>query len=207
MSRTEEAIFEPRLCVKAVVQAMGILKKPAAEVNKEFGLDAKISTAISNAADEVISGKLYDENHFPLPIWQTGSGTQTNMNVNEVIIGIELMKRLSLKRQDAVPLTPGQELTLGGTAVGTGLNTRKGFAEGFAELTCLPFETAPNFFEALAARDAMVEVHGALNTIAVSIMKIANDIRFLGSGPRCGLDKYPRSLNHPDFPSMFIRLK
>ncbi|XP_030385726.1 probable fumarate hydratase, mitochondrial [Scaptodrosophila lebanonensis] len=276
---------------KAVVQAMGILKKAAAEVNREFGLEAKISTAIASAADEVISGKLYDENHFPLPIWQTGSGTQTNMNVNEVIsnraiellggtlgskdpvhpndhvnksqssndtfpsaihisVGIELMKRLRpaitglrdalaaksqewkdiikigrTHTQDAVPLTLGQEfsgytqqltnglerldavmphvyqLALGGTAVGTGLNTRKGFAEKcaqrIAQLTSLPFVTAPNFFEALAARDAMVEVHGALNTIAVSIMKIANDIRFLGSGPRCGLGELSLPENEP----------
>uniref|UniRef100_A0A1B0B0L5 fumarate hydratase n=1 Tax=Glossina palpalis gambiensis TaxID=67801 RepID=A0A1B0B0L5_9MUSC len=276
---------------KPIVIAMGILKKAAAEVNKEFGLEAKISDAISKAADEVISGELYDKGHFPLVIWQTGSGTQTNMNCNEVIsnraieimggemgsknpvhpndhvnkgqssndtfptavhisVGMELNKNLipSLTElaqdledkekefadiikigrthlMDAVPLTMGQqfsgyrqqlcnglarinaclphvyELALGGTAVGTGLNTRKGFAEKAAarisELTSLPFKTAPNFFEALAARDAMVEVHGVLNTIAVSLMKIANDIRFLGSGPRCGLGELMLPENEP----------
>ncbi|XP_005191048.1 fumarate hydratase, mitochondrial isoform X1 [Musca domestica] len=275
---------------KPVVQAMGILKKAAAEVNKEFGLDPKISDAISKAADDVISGKLYDD-HFPLVIWQTGSGTQSNMNVNEVIsnraiellggklgskdpvhpndhvnksqssndtfptaihisVALELNNNLkpaikilhdALKAKsdefkdiikigrthtmDAVPLTLGQEfsgyaqqmayaldridaclprvyeLALGGTAVGTGLNTRIGFAEKcaakIAQLTGLPFVTAPNKFEALAARDAMVEVHGVLNTIAVSLMKIANDIRFLGSGPRCGLGELMLPENEP----------
>ncbi|XP_067637954.1 fumarate hydratase, mitochondrial-like [Eurosta solidaginis] len=273
-----------------VIQAMGILKKAAAEVNKEFGLDAKISDAISKAADDVISGALY-EAHFPLVIWQTGSGTQTNMNVNEVIsnraiellggelgsktpvhpndhvnksqssndtfptaihisVALELNNNLkpaikilhdALKAKsnefndiikigrthtmDAVPLTLGQEfsayaqqaayaldridavlprvyeLALGGTAVGTGLNTRIGFAEKcakrIAELTKLPFVSAPNKFEALAARDAMVEVHGVLNTIAVSLMKIGNDIRFLGSGPRCGLGELMLPENEP----------
>ncbi|KAI8115422.1 hypothetical protein FF38_03066 [Lucilia cuprina] len=275
---------------KPVVQAMGILKKAAAEVNKEFGLDPKISEAISKAADDVISGKLYDD-HFPLVIWQTGSGTQSNMNVNEVIsnraiellggklgskdpvhpndhvnksqssndtfptaihisVALELNNNLkpaikilrdALKAKseefqniikigrthtmDAVPLTLGQEfsgytqqmnyaldridaclprvyeLALGGTAVGTGLNTRIGFAEKcaakIAQLTGLPFVTAPNKFEALAGRDAMVEVHGVLNTIAVSLMKIANDIRFLGSGPRCGLGELMLPENEP----------
>lgn len=249
---------------------MGILKKAAAIVNTEYGLDKKIADAISKAADEVISGKLYAD-HFPLVIWQTGSGTQTNMNTNEVIsnraieilggklgskdpvhpndhvnksqssndtyptamhiavaqeLNQTLLPNLKLLRdsldnkakefkdiikigrthtQDAVPLTLGQEfsgyvqqltfgidrinatlprvymLALGGTAVGTGLNTRKGFAEKcaakIAELTGLPFITAPNKFEALAAHDAMVEVSGALNVLAVSINKIANDIR------------------------------
>lgn len=275
---------------KPVVQAMGILKKAAAEVNKEFGLDPKVSDAISKAADDVISGKLYDD-HFPLVIWQTGSGTQSNMNVNEVIsnraielmggklgskepvhpndhvnksqssndtfptaihISVALQLNNNLKpaikilhdalkakseefnsiikigrthTMDAVPLTLGQEfsgytqqmayaldridsclprvyeLALGGTAVGTGLNTRIGFAEKcaakIAQLTGLPFVTAPNKFEALAARDAMVEVHGILNTIAVSLMKIANDIRFLGSGPRCGLGELMLPENEP----------
>ncbi|XP_053980506.1 probable fumarate hydratase, mitochondrial isoform X1 [Hylaeus volcanicus] len=273
-----------------VIVAMGILKKAAAETNKELGLDAKIADAISKAADDVISGKLYND-HFPLVIWQTGSGTQTNMNTNEVISNraIELLGgqlgsktpvhpndhvnksqssndtfptamhiavALEINRvllpgleclyealnekakawkdiikigrthtQDAVPLTLGQEfsgyatqvcngigrvkntlprlyeLALGGTAVGTGLNAPKGFAEKaaakIAELTGLPFVTAPNKFEALAAHDAMVEVHGALNTIAVSLMKIANDIRFLGSGPRCGLGELSLPENEP----------
>ncbi|EDV34639.1 uncharacterized protein Dana_GF21423 [Drosophila ananassae] len=274
-----------------VIQAMGILKKACAEVNKEFGLDAKIAEAVSCACDDVISGKYYRQGHFPLVIWQTGSGTQTNMNTNEVIsnaaikmlggelgskkpvhpndhvnksqssndtfpaaihisVGMELNERLlpavahlrdALKAKsdefkdiikigrthlmDAVPLTLGQEfsgyvqqltyaqdrikaclprvydLALGGTAVGTGLNTHKGFAEKvakrIAELTCLPFVSAPNKFEALGARDAMVEVHGVLNTIAVSLMKIANDIRFLGSGPRCGLGELQLPENEP----------
>ncbi|KAK0081858.1 hypothetical protein PV325_011446 [Microctonus aethiopoides] len=273
-----------------LIVAMGILKKAAAEVNKEFGLDGKIADAISKAADDVISGKLY-EDHFPLVIWQTGSGTQTNMNTNEVIsnraieilggelgskkpvhpndhvnmsqssndtfptamhiaVALEINKILlpgleqlhnALKSkseewnniikigrthtQDAVPLTLGQEfsgyatqveygiarikdtlprlyqLALGGTAVGTGLNTRKGFAEKtaakIAALTGYPFVTAPNKFEALAAHDAIVEVHGALNTIAVSLMKVANDIRFLGSGPRCGLGELSLPENEP----------
>uniref|UniRef100_A0A1A9Z4W9 fumarate hydratase n=1 Tax=Glossina pallidipes TaxID=7398 RepID=A0A1A9Z4W9_GLOPL len=276
---------------KPVIIAMGILKKAAAEVNKEFGLDSKLSEAICKAADEVISGELYDADHFPLVIWQTGSGTQTNMNCNEVIsnraielmggklgskepihpndhvnkgqssndtfpaavhisVGMELNNNLipaltelrkGLKEKesefadiikigrthlmDAVPLTLGQEfsgfrqqisnslarihaclprvyeLALGGTAVGTGLNTRKGFAEKcsarISEITCLPFKPAPNFFEALGACDAMVEIHGVLNTVAVSLMKIANDIRFLGSGPRCGLGELSLPENEP----------
>ncbi|BFG02134.1 probable fumarate hydratase mitochondrial [Drosophila madeirensis] len=274
-----------------VIQAMGILKKACAEVNRDYGLEGKISDAISCACDDVISGKLYKRGHFPLVIWQTGSGTQTNMNTNEVIsnaaikamggqlgskqpvhpndhvnksqssndtfptaihisVGMELNERLipslahlrdALKCKskefkniikigrthlmDAVPLTLGQEfsgyaqqltygldringclprvyeLALGGTAVGTGLNTHKGFAEKvskrIADLTCLPFVKAPNFFEALGARDAMVEVHGVLNTIAVSLMKIANDIRLLGSGPRCGLGELMLPENEP----------
>lgn len=276
---------------KPVVIAMGILKKACAIVNTEFGLDPKLATAISNACDEVISGKLYDEGHFPLVIWQTGSGTQTNMNTNEVISnraiemlggvlgskkpvhpndhvnksqssndtypaamhiatamqihdvllpGLKAMRDGLDKKakefkdiikigrthtQDAVPLTLGQEfsgytqqmtfaidrvndtlprlymLALGGTAVGTGLNTRKGFAEKtaakIAELTGIPFVKAPNFFEALAAHDAMVEVSGALNVIACSVMKIANDIRFLASGPRCGLGELSLPENEP----------
>ncbi|KAI5712321.1 hypothetical protein M8J75_007467 [Diaphorina citri] len=273
-----------------VITAMGTLKKAAAQVNKEFGLDAKVADAISKAADEVISGKLYAE-HFPLVIWQTGSGTQTNMNTNEVIsnraieilggtlgsktpvhpndhvnksqssndtfptamhiaVAVEINQKLipslealhyamDKKRkefnhiikigrthtQDATPLTLGQEfsgyvtqlkysidrvrdtlprlyfLALGGTAVGTGLNTRIGFAEKcaakIAELTGLPFKSAPNKFEALAAHDALVEVSGALNTVAVSLMKIANDIRFLASGPRCGLGELSLPENEP----------
>ncbi|VDN50720.1 unnamed protein product [Dracunculus medinensis] len=272
-----------------VIHAFGILKKAAALVNKEFGLETKLADAISKAADEVIEGKLDD--HFPLVVWQTGSGTQSNMNVNEVISNraiellggelgskkpvhpndhvnmsqssndtyptamhiavareingrllpalIQLRDSLAKKSkefekiikigrthtQDAVPLTLGQEfsgyvqqmengiervkgtlprlymLAAGGTAVGTGLNTRIGFAEKVAkkvsELTNLPFVTAPNKFEALAAHDAMVEVHGALNTVATSLMKIANDIRFLGSGPRCGLGELSLPENEP----------
>jgi len=273
-----------------IIKAFGILKKAAAEVNKEFGLDHVIADAISKAAEEVISGKLY-EDHFPLVIWQTGSGTQSNMNTNEVISNraieimggvlgsktpvhpndhvnksqssndtyptamhiataleihatllpgleklktglerkcVEFEKIIKIGRthtQDATPLTLAQEfsgyvtqltlgiervkaclprvymLAAGGTAVGTGLNTRVGFAEKVAakvsELTNLPFVTAPNKFEALAAHDAMVEVSGVLNVIACSIMKIANDIRFLGSGPRCGLGELSLPENEP----------
>merc|ERR1711971_1022173 len=274
----------------SVIKAFGVLKKAAANVNREFGLDATVADAIGQAADEVISGKLYDD-HFPLVIWQTGSGTQSNMNTNEVIanraieiLGGELGSKTPVHpndhvnmsqssndtyptamhiavavdihnilipglktlhdaldakakeyadiikigrthTQDATPLTLGQEfsayvtqlafgiqrieatlprlymLAAGGTAVGTGLNTRKGFAEKVAanvsEITGLPFVTAPNKFEALAAHDAMVEVSGALNVIACSIMKIANDLRFLASGPRCGLGELSLPENEP----------
>ncbi|EFN62502.1 Fumarate hydratase, mitochondrial [Camponotus floridanus] len=271
-----------------VIVALGILKKAAAEVNKECGfLDPKVADAISKAADDVISGKLYND-HFPLVIWQTGSGTQTHMNVNEVkllfrevldyyinmvianraieILGGELGSKkpvhpndhvnMSQSSNDTFPsamhvavaleihkvLIPGLErlhkalnekaeewkdiikigyttqikygiervkdtlprlyqLALGGTAVGTGLNARKGAVEKIiakvAQLTGLPFVPAPNKFEALAAHDAIVEVHGAFNTVAVSLMKIANDIRFLGSGPRCGLGELSLPENEP----------
>ncbi|XP_021963273.1 fumarate hydratase, mitochondrial isoform X1 [Folsomia candida] len=273
-----------------VIKGMGILKKAAAIVNKEYGLDPKVADAICSAADEVISGALYEE-HFPLVIWQTGSGTQTNMNTNEVISnraiqlmggvlgsknpvhpndhvnksqssndtfptamhisvameinstllpGMELLRDALQKKskefekiikigrthtQDATPLTLGQEfsgyvqqmvfgvervkatlphiymLAAGGTAVGTGLNTRIGFdkkiAEQIAALTGLPFITAPNKFEGLACHDALVEVSGALNVVACSLMKIANDIRFLASGPRCGLGELSLPENEP----------
>ncbi|KAI6192478.1 Fumarate hydratase [Aphelenchoides fujianensis] len=272
-----------------VIHALAYLKKAAAIVNKDYGLDAKLSDAIAEAADDVISGKLDD--HFPLVIWQTGSGTQTNMNVNEVIsnraieklggelgskkpvhpndhvnksqssndtfptalhvsVALEINRRLlpSLKKladaleakqkefesiikigrthtQDATPLTLGPRIQRirptdsqrnrprGGNAAarlpaGCGRNGRRHRAEHsrrlaekvaakIAELTKLPFETAPNKFEALAARDTLVEVHGALNTVAVSLMKIANDIRFLGSGPRCGLGELSLPENEP----------
>ncbi|XP_066091334.1 fumarate hydratase, mitochondrial isoform X1 [Saccopteryx bilineata] len=272
-----------------VIKAFGILKRAAAEVNQDYGLDPKIANAIMKAADEVAEGKLND--HFPLVVWQTGSGTQTNMNVNEVIsnraiemLGGELGSKkpvhpndhvnksqssndtfptamhiaaamevhkvllpglqklhdaleaksrefaqiIKIGRthtQDAVPLTLGQEfsgyvqqlkyamtrikaampriyeLAAGGTAVGTGLNTRIGFAEKVAAkvsaLTGLPFITAPNKFEALAAHDALVELSGAMNTTACSLMKIANDIRFLGSGPRSGLGELILPENEP----------
>lgn len=272
-----------------MIRAFGILKRCAAEVNKEFGLDEQKANSIIAASDQVIEGKLDD--NFPLVIWQTGSGTQTNMNVNEVIgnKAIELMggvvgskipvhpnddvnkgqssndtfptamhiavatevhkclipglrqlcdalaakeeefkdiiKMARTHTQDAVPLTLGQEfsgyrtqiengisrvercmpsvyaLAAGGTAVGTGLNTRKGFAEKIAAsisaFTDIPFVTAPNKFEALAAHDAMVELHGALNVVACSLMKVANDIRFLGSGPRCGFGELQLPANEP----------
>ncbi|KAJ3710980.1 fumarate hydratase [Lentinula raphanica] len=272
-----------------LIKAFGILKKAASIVNVGYGLDPKIGEAIQQAADDVISGKLND--HFPLVVFQTGSGTQSNMNVNEVISNraieilggelgskkpvhpndhvnmsqssndtfptamhiaavseitgslipalVELHDALDAKSQafehiikigrthlqDATPLTLGQEfsgyvqqvsngverikavlprlslLAQGGTAVGTGLNTKKGFdvkvAEEISNLTGLEFRTAPNKFEALAAHDALVEAHGALNVLACSFMKIANDIRYLGSGPRCGLGELSLPENEP----------
>ncbi|EDO18412.1 hypothetical protein Kpol_1032p4 [Vanderwaltozyma polyspora DSM 70294] len=272
-----------------VVKAFGVLKKSAAIVNEEFGiLDAGISKLIQQAADEVIEGKLNE--HFPLVVFQTGSGTQSNMNANEVISnraielkgGImgskeihpnnhcnmaqssndtfptvmhiaavteithhlipkmtELKDALANKSkefehivkigrthlQDATPLTLGQEfsgyvqqlingiariehslinlkfLAQGGTAVGTGLNTKIGFAERIAEQvskeTGIEFKTAPNKFEALAAHDAIVESSGALNTVACSLFKIAQDIRYLGSGPRCGYGELSLPENEP----------
>ncbi|MEL6646753.1 MAG: class II fumarate hydratase [Pseudomonadota bacterium] len=274
----------------AVVRALGVIKKACAMANKDQGtLDAKLADAIIEAAGEVIEGKLDD--NFPLVVWQTGSGTQSNMNANEVIanraieiLGGEMgskdpvhpndhcnmgqssndtfptamhistammardvllpgLKKLhaGLKSkveafdgiikigrthtQDATPLTLSQEfsgythqvamglarvedalgriyeLAQGGTAVGTGLNTRVGWdttvASNMAEITGLPFVTAPNKFEALAAHDAMVEMSGALKTVAASLFKIANDIRFLGSGPRCGLGELVLPENEP----------
>jgi len=273
-----------------MIRALGVVKRAAAEANMELGrLDPKIGAAIVQAAQEVIDGKL--DNHFPLVVWQTGSGTQSNMNANEVIsnraieilggvmgskspvhpndhvnmsqssndtyptamhiacaeqVARELMPALehlhaALKAkteafdhiikigrthtQDATPLTLGQEfsgyahqvssgvrrlkeslyglyeLAQGGTAVGTGLNAPVGFAEKVAEkiaaITGLPFITAPNKFEALAAHDAMVYSHGAINTVAGSLFKIANDIRFLGSGPRSGLGELALPENEP----------
>jgi fumarate hydratase class II len=273
-----------------LIRALGIVKKAAAMANKEMGaLEPRIADAIITAAQEVIDGKFDD--HFPLVVWQTGSGTQSNMNANEVISNraIELLggqmgskspvhpndhvnrgqssndsfptamhiaaaneiartldpalahltAALKAKSeefagiikigrthtQDATPLTLGQEfsgyaaqvdfgirrmkevlyglyaLAQGGTAVGTGLNSKKGFAELFAakvaEITELPFVTAPNKFEALASHDADVFAHGALNTVATSLFKIANDIRFLGSGPRSGLGELILPENEP----------
>ncbi|MCH2375070.1 MAG: class II fumarate hydratase [Planctomycetes bacterium] len=273
-----------------LVRALGIIKKAAAVVNMELGkLDERIGGAICQAADEVIHGERPED--FPLVVWQTGSGTQSNMNSNEVIanraieilggeIGskdpvhpndhcnmgqssndvfptamhiaaVEEVERrllpalsefhacldskvkafsdiIKLGRthmQDATPLTLGQEfsgyrqqveyaiervkgtlprlrqLAQGGTAVGTGLNSIEGFDERFAAevatITGLSFVTAPNKFEALAAHDAIVELSGALNTVAVSLMKIANDLRLLGSGPRCGLGELSLPENEP----------
>jgi fumarate hydratase class II len=273
-----------------IVRALGIIKRAAAETNMALGrLDRHIGEAIVAAAQEVIDGKLDD--HFPLVVWQTGSGTQSNMNANEVIANraIEMLggrmgskspvhpndhvnmsqssndtyptamhiacceeivhrllpalahlhKALDRKAkkwgkivkvgrthtQDATPLTLGQEfsgyaqqvengiarirqtlpqlmeLAQGGTAVGTGLNAPKGFAEkvarAIARITGLRFTSAPNKFEALAAHDAMVMSHGAINTLAVSLFKIANDIRFLGSGPRAGLGELALPENEP----------
>jgi len=273
-----------------VVRALGVQKLAAARTNMALGLlDPKLGDAICQAAQEVVEGKLMD--HFPLVVWQTGSGTQSNMNANEVIAGRaneiltgqrggknpvhpndhcnmgqssndtfptvmhiasidslvgttlpqlrRLQEGLAQKAEafadiikigrthlmDATPLTLGQEfsgyarqveygisrvegsldrlleLAQGGTAVGTGLNSVEGFAETFAaevaKITGQPFRTAPNKFEALAAHDAMVEASGALNTVAVSLMKIANDIRLLGSGPRCGFGELLLPANEP----------
>ena len=275
---------------RPLVHALGVIKQAAARVNEQQGkLAPDLAEAIEQAAGEVAAGK-FDDN-FPLVVWQTGSGTQSNMNSNEVIanraieilggeIGTktpvhpndhcnmsqssndtfptamhisaarEIQERLipalehlksALKTkseqwagivkigrthtQDATPLTLGQEfggyaaqvemgirrvgetldglleLAQGGTAVGTGLNTKKGFAEKFAvevaNITGLAFRTAPNKFEALAAHDAYVYAHGALNTVATSLFKIANDIRLLGSGPRSGLGELSLPENEP----------
>jgi fumarate hydratase class II len=273
-----------------VVHALGIVKLASAQTNRELGLlDARKAGAITRAAREVIEGKLDD--HFPLVVWQTGSGTQTNMNLNEVIANranemlggklgakepvhpndhvnmsqssndsfptamhiaaagcitadlipalSELLRELRRKEkafakivkigrthtQDATPLTLGQEfsgyaaqvesgiarlrvavkellpLAQGGTAVGTGLNSKPGFAKMFARqvanITKLPFTSAPNKFEALASNDAYVSAHGAINSVATGLFKIANDIRLLGSGPRSGLGELILPENEP----------
>lgn len=275
---------------REIIRALGILKKAAALANMESGaLDKNVCELIVRAADEVIEGKL--DEHFPLKVWQTGSGTQTNMNTNEVISNRacemagnargsknpvhpndhvnmsqssndtfptamhiaaaesiynnlipaleHLKKTLDVKvkefkgivkigrthLQDATPLTLGQEfsgyakqmelgierangclknlyrIALGGTAVGTGLNAPVGYdvsaAEKIAEITGLPFKTADNKFEGLAAHDAIVEASGATRTIAGSLMKIANDIRWLACGPRCGLAEITIPANEP----------
>ena len=274
----------------AIVRALGVIKQACAEANKGMDkLDARRADAIIAAAAEVVAGKWDD--HFPLVVWQTGSGTQSNMNANEVIAnraieilggelgskdpvhpndhvnmgqssndtfptamhiatatsardvllpGLEKLHAALVEKvaafegiikigrthtQDATPLTLSQEfsgyahqvamgiervkgalgriyeLAQGGTAVGTGLNTVKGWdttvAANMARITGLPFVTAPNKFEALAAHDAMVEISGALKTVAASLFKIANDIRFLGSGPRCGLGELILPENEP----------
>ena len=275
---------------RELIRGMGVLKKASALVNAELGLmPENIKQLVCKAAEEVIEGKLDD--HFPLRVWQTGSGTQSNMNSNEVIAnrGIELaggvigskdpvhpndhvnmgqssndtfptamhiaaVERIrdallpslstlanSFKKKatefkdiikigrthlmDATPLTLGQEfsgyttqleysidringcmprmyqIALGGTAVGTGLNSHRDFpekvAQKIAEITDCPFVTAPNKFESLAAHDAIVETSGTLKTIACSLMKIANDIRWLGSGPRCGIGEVILPANEP----------
>jgi fumarate hydratase, class II len=275
---------------RAIVRALGVVKRAAADVNMALGrLDPKLGKAIAAAAQEVSEGKL--DEHFPLAVWQTGSGTQSNMNANEVISNraiemlggvmgskkpvhpndhvnmsqssndtyptamhiacaeeiqhrllpalrhlqkaleakskawIDIIKIGRTHTQDATPLTLGQEfsgyaaqvangikriestlpdlmqLAQGGTAVGTGLNAPKGFAEKvaarIAEITGMRFTSAPNKFEALAAHDAMVMSHGAINTVAASLFKIANDIRLLGSGPRSGLGELALPENEP----------
>jgi fumarate hydratase class II len=273
-----------------IVHAQAIVKQAAARVNVKHGLDPKIAEVIDRVAQEIVDGKLDDQ--FPLVIWQTGSGTQTNMNVNEVIAGraneiltgnkggkspihpndhvnmaqssndsfptalhIAAARAVTLKLypaldrlhgslqakveawdhivkigrthlQDATPLTLGQEfsgyaamlvsararfesvldldifkLALGGTAVGTGLNAPPGYAEDvaaeIAKITGLPFVTAPNKFESLATKDQLVNLSGVCNTLAVSLTKIANDIRLLGSGPRSGLGELDLPANEP----------
>ena len=273
-----------------LINAMILLKKCAAITNRDIGkLDKALADAIIHAADTLLRGDFHE--HFPLAVWQTGSGTQTNMNVNEVIANIaneslgkprgskipihpndhvnmsqssndsfptamhiataieanaklipalekfhaalnekakiwsNIVKIGRTHLQDATPITLGQEfsgyamqiyngiervkdalkrvyfLAQGGTAVGTGINCPVGFAEKFATnvaaTTKLPFQTAPNKFEALAANDAMVEFSGAMNVLAVSMMKIANDIRLLGSGPRCGIGELHLPENEP----------
>ena len=273
-----------------IVRALGVVKRACAETNMAMGkLDAKEGAAIVEAAQEIIDGKLDAE--FPLAVWQTGSGTQSNMNANEVIANranellgqprgtkrpihpneqpnrsqssndgypsamhiaaaeevthrllpalrglhtaldakarawAHIIKVGRTHTQDATPLTLGQEfsgyaqqlangivriemtlpmlmqLAQGGTAVGTGLTAPLGFAEKgaakIAEITGLPFTSAPNKFEALAAHDALVFTHGAINTVAASLFKIANDIRFLGSGPRSGLGELQLPENEP----------
>jgi fumarate hydratase class II len=273
-----------------IIHALGFIKQAAARVNARLaGLDPKVAEVIQQAAGEVARGDL--DNQFPLVIWQTGSGTQSNMNVNEVIAGraneiltgkrggkepvhpnddvnksqssndsfptamhvaaargvtsrlIPALKKMHERLaeqagrwdhivkigrthlQDATPLTLGQEfsgyaqqiadciervegvmprilrLAQGGTAVGTGLNAPKGFADAFAkeiaQLTSLSFTSAPNKFAELAAHDTMVELSGVLNVIAVAVSKIANDIRLLGSGPRCGLGELSLPENEP----------
>jgi fumarate hydratase class II len=288
-SRQNFRIGEDRMPLP-VIRALGIVKLAAAEANRELGLiDERRARAIARAAREVIEGKLDD--HFPLVVWQTGSGTQTNMNLNEVIanranellggklgaklpvhpndhvnmsqssndsfptamhiaaaisINAELIPALSellralrqkekafahivkigrTHTQDATPLTLGQEfsgyaaqvesgiarlrlaarelrpLAQGGTAVGTGLNSKPKFAKLFArhvaKITGLPFTSAANKFEALASHDAYVFVHGAINSAATGLFKIANDIRLLGSGPRSGLGELVLPENEP----------
>ena len=268
-----------------IIHAFGILKKAAAQANLALGaLDEERAAAIQQAADEVINGKLQD--HFPLVIYQTGSGTQSNMNVNEVIANraneilgkklvhpndhvnksqssndtfptamhiaavqavedrllpaldqladtfarlekenTDIIKTGRTHLQDAIPLTLGQEisawyamltetramltqslagvrkLALGGTAVGTGLNAPQGFAElsaqKISEITGKPFETAPNKFHALTAKDALVFCHGAMKALAADLMKIANDVRWLASGPRCGIGEITIPENEP----------
>ncbi len=273
----------------AIIHALAIIKKAATRVHRSHGLDAKLADAIEAAADEVIADKLDD--HFPLVIWQTGSGTQTNMNVNEVIAGranemlsgarggkspvhpndhvnwaqssndsfptaIHIATALAVRHQlqpallklhlaiaakatewskivkigrthlqDATPLTLGQEfsgyatqlakasvrisngatdvhaLAQGGTAVGTGLNAPENFGDNMAReisaLTKIEFRSAENKFEALASNDALVELSGQLNTLAVSLTKIGNDIRLLGSGPRAGIGELILPENEP----------
>ena len=293
-AQTQRSLQNFRISIEhmpvALLHALALVKRAAASVNRDLGLlDTDRAAAIIQAADEVMSGR--HDTEFPLVVWQTGSGTQTNMNMNEVLANrasellgggrgaeckihpndhvnrgqssndvfpsamhvaaalsldhqlkpaiVALRDTLAAKAkefsgivkigrthlQDAIPLTLGQEfsgyvsqldhglehiyaslphlyeLALGGTAVGTGLNTHSEFpvraAAELARLTNMPFITAPNKFEALAANDALVHAHGALKTLAASLMKIANDIRWLASGPRCGIGELKIPENEP----------
>jgi len=290
-SKMNFPIGEPASMPKEIIMAFAYLKKAAALTNNELGvLPDKNAKLIAQVCDEILEGKLDD--NFPLVIWQTGSGTQSNMNMNEVVAnrahvlnggelgdgkrtihpnddvnksqssndtfptamhiaaykmiiettlpGVELLRNTLAKKaeefknivktgrthlMDATPLTLGQEfsgyvsqldhgikalkntldhlleLALGGTAVGTGINTPEGYAvkvaENIAKLTGYPFRTAENMFEALSAHDAMVETSGALKTLAVSLMHIANNTRMLASGPRCGIGEIMLPANEP----------
>src|SRR5205823_5173002 len=179
----------------ALIKALAQVKRAAAQVNMDLRvLDPKKGRAIIEAADEVIAGK--HDGEFPLAVWQTGSGTQTNMNMNEVLANrasaIAGARRGGERiRHREASLQHLRELAIGGTAVGTGLNTHPEFGDRVAaeisRLTGHPFTSAANKFEALAAHDALVFAHGALKTLAASMTKIANDVRWLASGPRCGL--------------------
>ena len=215
---------------REVTHAFGILKKAAALTNLELGrLDAGKAALIIKAAEEVSCGKLDD--HFPLHVWQTGSGTQSNIRNLRDAFSVkmyafrDIIKIGRTHLQDAVPLTLGQEfsgyvaqldaciarieqvqpelyeLALGGTAVGTGLNTHPQFAEKsakhIAQLTELPFVSAKNKFAALASHEPLVMAHSTLKTLACALMKIANDVRWLGSGPRCGLAELELPENEP----------
>src|SRR5437762_3138213 len=183
-----------------IVRALGIVKRAAAEANMELGkLDPKLGKTIIMAAQEVIDGKLDD--HFPLVVWQTGSGTQSNMNANEVISNraIEILKgEMGSKK----PVHPNDHVNMSQSSNDTyptamHIAFAEKVAEKIAAITHLPFVTAPNKFEALAAHDAMVFSHGALNSAAGALFKIANDLRFLGSGPRAGLGELALPENEP----------
>ncbi|CAG8459327.1 17348_t:CDS:10 [Acaulospora colombiana] len=201
-----------------LIKAFGVLKKAAATVNINYGLDPKIGKTIIEAADEVIEGKLLD--HFPLVVWQTGSGTQTNMNVNEVIanraiemLGGQLGSKNPVHPNDHVNMSQSSNDTfptamhisasveINNKLIPALTNLRNALAEkseAFANIIKIDVLIDSSVkFEALAAHDVIVEVSGALNTVAVSLMKIANDIRFLGSGPRCGLGELSLPENEP----------
>src|SRR5205814_1197679 len=178
-----------------LIRAFGVLKKAAALVNQDLGkLPHEKARLIAQAADEVISGKL--NAHFPLRIWQTGSGTQTNMNVNEVISNraIEIAGGLMGSKK---PIHPNDDVRMSQSSNDTFPAAMHIAAGKIAELTALPFRSHPNKFAALSAHDEIVFASGALKTLAASLMKIANDIRWLASGPRCGLGELTLPENEP----------